>query len=154
MLNKVIFLLLLLLLLPKQTSTFIMQETKTVIYSVHNKIEFGSGAMSASGTHSCVCFLAGTLVRSAYKKKKKKNANCGDILLRSRCLNCWQGHNCKWSQCTEDHEGDVWLLFTSPFYCSIIKMNCLYCCCFSLSVLFFMILLIYYWLLFQPALGL
>lgn len=63
-----------------------MQETKTVIYSVHNKIEFGSGAMSASGTHSCVCFLAGTLVRSAYKKKKKKNANCGDILLRSRCL--------------------------------------------------------------------
>lgn len=49
-----------------------MQETKTVIYSVHNKTEFGSGAMSASGTHSCVCFLAGTLVRSAYKKKKKK----------------------------------------------------------------------------------
>lgn len=43
-----------------------------MIYSVHNKIELGSGAMSASGTHSCVCFLAGTLERSAYKKKKKK----------------------------------------------------------------------------------
>lgn len=60
-----------------------------------------------------------------------ENANLGDMLWVSRCLNCWQGHNCKYNCQMEIHKGDIWLYFALSFYCTIIKMNRLYRCCFS-----------------------